>query len=284
MKKVIFTFMCVSALALNSSFGQGFYIKGGASYAFPAGRQPFITNDVRIGATGFSEILVATSYGKGVIPTVGIGFMFTENIGIEIAGSYLFGGKTESNISQLIGPDQTETISISSSATGINILPALVLRAPINGQIGIYSRTGLIMPVGGKIVTDITDVYAGTDMNTSIAYTREVKGKMTLGFAGAIGLNVRLSDRISFWAEANGQLLNVWAKSAELTAFTQDGDDILATLPVVDKQTTYVKEIYQNSNNDVNPGGLNKGLPYQELTEQVSFHNVGVGLGVAIHF
>jgi|SRR5690606_25766965 len=283
MRKAMVPLRSACILATVPTYGQGLYIKAGASYALPMGKQEFITNDVSATATSINETLVSTSYGKGIIPTVGIGFMFTEFIGFELAGSYLIGGKTEANVSIPYGSEDLEVSKISSKASSINLLPAIVLKAPVNGQIGIYSRTGLTIPIAGKITTTASTTYTAPGVSTVVNQTREVKGNMTVGIAGGLGVSIKLNNRLSFWAEANGQMLNVWSKTAEVTQYEVDGSDLLPSFSVADKEVNYVKELTQSSNNEYNPSGINENEPYEEMTQQVSFHNLGIGVGIAFH-
>lgn len=285
MKKIMLLFVTVIAATVLPAYSQGLYIKLGAGYAFPMGNQEFLANDLTVTGTSINETQIRTSYGKGVIPTLGIGYMFNEHIGIEVAASYLLGSATEANQSGPLMPGvDNMTISASSKAMGINLLPALKLQAPLNEMLQLYSRTGLIIPLGGKIITDINSSATQTGVTSNTVQTREVKGNMTVGLAGALGLNIAINDRFSIWVEANGQMLNVWAKSAETTALSVDGTDVLSSLSVSAKQIEFVKELNASGNNDYNPNGINESMPYEQLSEQVSFHNIGLGLGVAVHF
>ncbi len=285
MKKIMLLFVAAGALSTMPAYSQGLYVKLGAGYALPMGNQEFLANDLTVTGTSINETQVRTSYGKGFIPTLGVGYMFNEFIGIEVAASYLLGSATEAEQSGPLLPGvDNMTINASSKATGINLLPALKLQAPLNEKLQLYSRTGLVVPLGGKIITDITSSVTQDGLTSNTDQTREVKGNMTVGLAGALGLNIAINDRLSVWAEANGQMLNVWAKSAEVTAMSVDGADILSSLSVSNKQIEFVKELNASGNNDYNPNGINESLPYEQLSEQVSFHNIGLAIGVAFHF
>gem|GEM_PF-6474197 len=289
MKKITLGLTALAMMAASTSFAQGFYLKAGVGYNFPMGQQEFLRNDINALGGTYSETLVKASYGKGFNPGIGVGYMITKYIGVELGANFLLGGKTDAKINapilngnNVIGSSET---SISSKAVGITLYPAIKLMAPAYSKVSPYSRIGLAIPVWGKINTTI-DTKATIPSGTSSDYTkRETKGQFTAGLHGALGVNYDISDNIALWGEVNGQMLNVWSKTQEVTEHKVNGTDMLNTENTYSKETTYVKEVNSSSNNSAyNPLGYDASKPKDVLREQVSFHNVGISIGASFKF
>ncbi len=290
MKKITLGLTALALMAASTSFAQGFYLKMGVGYNFPMGQQEFVSNDINaLGA--YSEKLVTASYGKGFNPGIGVGYMITKYIGVELGGNFLLGGKTDAKINApvtggtppaVIGSRET---AVSSKAISFTLYPAIKLVAPAYSKVSPYTRIGLAIPVGGKITTTI-DTKATIPSGTSSDYVkRETKGNVNIGLHGAAGVNYDISDRIALWGEVNGQMLNVWSKSQKVTEHKVNGTDMLNTETIYNKETKYVKEINTSSNNATyNPNGYDGTKAKEVLREQVSFHNIGISLGMSIKF
>ena len=134
------------------------------------------------------------SQGKGIIPALKFGYMIDDNWGLEFGLSYL------------MGPDQVMEEDFEAPAAGITnysdvtkskssmirLTPQLVF----NSELGIYSRFGLIMPLGGKTTgtRDVSYTAGPSSSKTNIGAT--YKGSFGTGIAGAIGYKHELSKML----------------------------------------------------------------------------------------
>ncbi|MGB0404315.1 MAG: hypothetical protein ACPGEG_09480, partial [Salibacteraceae bacterium] len=129
MKKNYFKILSIAfalSLSVTSVFSQGSYLNVNAGYNFKMGSSNIMglynyteTN------SGSTEEQVHSSLGKGLNLGVAFGYMFTENIGAEIGGSYLLGGKTKATDKYSDG----STTEYEVSANMIRINPSVVISA-----------------------------------------------------------------------------------------------------------------------------------------------------------
>lgn len=263
MKKLSLTLAAVAAIGVSTASAQ-FYVKAGIGYSIGIG------GNAEYNTTQNSSTYAPLSYANGVTPILGLGYMFNPNIGFELGAAYLIGMDQERTIDAGALGKEVRT----SKASGITLYPAIKLRAPLNDRIAMYSRSGLALPVSGKITTmrDVT-----TALGTSNA-TLETKGNLSLGLHGALGLDVGINDMMSFWAEVNGQALKVSAKSREVTAYMVNGSDQLGSLPAINKTVNFHKELTASMNT------TDPNKPGDEVTENASFNAVGIAIGVSFTF
>src|SRR2546421_63968 len=106
-----FAFLLFS-FVYSAAHSQGGYLNIGMGYAFPSAIQNLGTTQV-----GSTQELVVGSFGKGLNFGATIGYMMNENIGVELAFSYLSGGEYTF----------IDTLDITEKVSGsmIRLIPAL---------------------------------------------------------------------------------------------------------------------------------------------------------------
>ena len=325
MKKII-----LFSLVLISSYisqAQHVYFKLAGGYSWPGlintsslkGFQPGesseptsatiteMMNIVDTGTTNRSYKLVHGSYGKGANIGLSVGYMFNKWIGIEMNMVYLFGSKINStqttDASNLLGP--AATTRISTSASGLSLLPALNIVAAVDGwKVHPYARLGLSIPVFGSIKHTINidapnpnSLFFPTAKSLRSHVEVSTDSKFSLGFVGAVGVNYEVYKNLKIWGEMNIQVLDVRAKKTTVKDFSITQTDatgtesVLTTLAdfkhVYSKEVVYVDELNENSNNsnyNTNsfPGGLNynQDKPKEELRPTAPFNNIGFSIGI----
>ncbi|MEN8250209.1 MAG: hypothetical protein ABFS32_14850 [Bacteroidota bacterium] len=210
------------------------------------------------GTTGTN---VYGSLGAGINIGARLGYMFNENLGFELGASYLMGSK------QTLYSDGTETYEAKSS--NLRIAPALVTIL----DNGLYTRTGLIVPVMGSTIVTATDSSIDSELEM------ENKGSFSVGFIGALGYSKSLSDNMIFFAELEYIGLRIKQNTSTVTKATVGGQDMLdAIFPTVsDKEIVYVDEIdFASPTPDTEPT--------QEFAETSPFSSLGLNVGVIIKF
>ncbi len=245
------------AVVLAASAQAQFYAKIGVGVNMPAANT-IVARKV----TTTDEEVVKGSYGKGISPVLGIGYMFNPHVGVELGASYLLGSKYES-----VTTTQSTTTTTDMKANGITVLPAVVLKTGDNdSKIRLYSRAGLMVNLGPKFTQNMKSV-TGTSVSER---TTEYKSNLSLGYTGALGVSFRLNKMIGIWVEAVGNSTSSWQKSGEITASSANGVDNLGSIPAATKSWNFTDK-KSNSSTDV--------LAYSE-----PMSSIGLAIGATFTF
>lgn len=262
-----------------NTFAQGLYVNAGAGYGFPAAcfllEEDYTINSGNEFATWDYEIVKGSgSFGKGILPGIAVGYMFNKNIGAELGIGYLLGGKIKSK-DQEIYSYGTETTETTLKGTMLRFTPALKMTVG-DGNIKPYMRAGLVVGAAGKV--KVTENYTGPDGEKSNTEEQETeyKGGISLGFSGALGADIMLSDNIGFFAEL-GVITQSWApKTGEITKYTVNGVDKLGELDTFEKETEFV-DSFSNSS-----GSFDENSPMKSLKVYMPFSSFSINVGVKI--
>ncbi len=210
------------------------------------------------------------SMGNGFIPALKFGYMFNDNWGFELGFSALFGAKN------LVGEDMEVPSGYTSyeekiyaQARGYRLMPSFVFKT----DAGVYSRVGLIVPLGGKtmVYDDVSYSVAGT--SGTISAERENHGFFTLGFTGALGYGYELNDQMTIFGEFEYVGLRFYGKTASITKYEVNGADKLADLKPIQKETEFVDEVKTGDNQDPEK-------PYKALKSATPYSSFGINLGL----
>ncbi len=158
------------------------------------------------------------SLGKGIPVSLEAAYFFNENIGIQLDATYLIGLEVTHNEST----DPADLSRDYSKTMQFRLSPQLVLKT----DMGLYMRTGIVMPVLGKTTLYLEDENGGGPGNQTYMEV-ESKGKFSLGFIGAVGYQYNLSDKLSLFGEIEYVGLSIKRKSSEVTVFEFNGSDEL---------------------------------------------------------
>lgn len=289
MKKLILSTLVMAATA-SSVFAQdaaktnngGGFVRVGLGYSFPfAGTTHFMGTP--ISGTGMEGTTTPTpitydlknaSYGAGFNAVIGGGYMFNRNIGIDLSvGLGIAMKKNEYTETSPAAVNDYSYTRTSYAKMPVLVMPALVFSTGHNMLEG-YARVGLALPVAGKLVVEEKYTTTGGSM-TSVS---EIKNKLSVGAVGAVGVKYHISDMIGLWLEVNGLSMTANAKSGEVTEFTVNGVNELSQLDVVDREVEF-----SNNYTEGNPNQT-ATTPFQHGPVTSPFSNIGIGLGVAIHF
>ena len=206
------------------------------------------------------------SYGVGVHAGLGVGFMLSENLGIQVAADYVRG-----KVDQEIGFQGITAISASTDVTQIQLSPMLVISTGVEG-FNLYSKTGLLFPV----MSSYEKEYSGSLPNDGMVLQKESLNLSTkLGLVGAIGFLFSTNEKLSIFLEAEAINLALTPKSNEVTSFEQNGTDKLSELTTTQKNINYVDQV-------TNTGNTNEAR--QALATPISFSSFGVNVGLNIYF
>ena len=138
-----------------------------------------------------------------------------------------------------------------------------------------YARAGLILGMSGKkkYLEDYDhEIYGSVTQKTF----REVNltGGLSIGFMGAIGIEVPLGGSCKFFTELNF-ISQSWAPTkGKITKFTVDGIDKLSTLNTRQKETDYVSSYSYSS------GQYDPNQPSKSLKTYLPMSSIGLNVGL----
>lgn len=271
MKNTIKLFAFLFALSFTATaYGQGAYVRLGAGYHFGAFQTNMGTSSTTTG-TGTTSESINYSLGGGIPISLGIGMDFTDNLALDLGFDYWLGSKVETGNSTNSTLTPTYNQTTETYTRQMRLTPSIKISTGNEG-LDLYSRVGVVLPIGGTTYSDVT-----IDYTTQIEGTYENKGKFGLGYTGALGLNLGLSDNLSFYGEVAGISLGITGESQELTKYDVDGNDGLAALPTSSKETTYVDELTPTSNTDPTQ-------PAEVIATSSSFGSWGINVGIKFNF
>lgn len=321
MKKSLFYTLVFSLLfvGMENLTAQGAYFQVRLGTAFDSnGNAQGTTGTENLDNNTFSIENVYGTSGGGQNGGIALGYMFSKNLGFELGLNYLIGSKDEVNYSQSTS-NSTDTIfgSVDFSSTSIQtsytrqfrVAPSIVLRASDEG-LSPYARFGIILPVGGKTVTDLSVIAdqkssllgVETESNSTTDAVFETTGNGSVGFQGAFGINFSISDNLGVFGELEYISLGIRSKETVITEYTQintingasnvlSPDVRLQDLPVGVVTTIYKDQLTHTSNatfTDSDGNVTNPGYDPEKATEALArtsyYNSIGINVGLKLSF
>lgn len=258
--------MLLSAMGLSAQM----YVGLGFGYHMAATTNVFGTS---MNAAG-DESNIYGSQGAGILPDFRFGYMLNDNWGLEFGLSYLMGSNQlmneDNNVPMGLDSYKSETYSKS---TMIRFAPQLVFKSGM----GIYSRLGLYMPLGGKTIGTKDVTYSIS--NTTVIQHIEVEyhGDFTIGYTAALGYSLNLSDKMALFGEFQYVGMNIYNKTATFKVYTKDGVDQLPGMKTIQKEVEYVDEVLATDNTDVD-------APAKVLKSASAYSSFGINVGINYQF
>lgn len=252
--------------------------------------------------------------GQGLNLQITPGYMFNDHIGVELGINYYLGSRVTvqevnydlhahvsiAGMSDELDVEDYVDVLATSKSQQMRLIPSLVLSTGASKNISGYAKFGLVLPVFGSSTvsmdrTDKTVVNSGFDfVNGKITYDeiaetktsqeQVINGSFTVGFKGAMGINFKVAEKISVFAEVFATNLQIDRKKAELTKFEIGGVDQLPNMTTYQKEITYVNELSNTSNSaEMNPD-FTPGSAREALKMGTNFNQLGLAVGVKFNF
>jgi len=273
MKKIMITLGVL--LAGSTAFTQGAYATFGLGYAgSTAGEKIGETTVYKAGKKTTTSI--NGTFGKGIPVNLGVGFMVSEHIGVELGFTYLMG--SEITISETTSDAALGLVSDITKTKGssVRVSPVLVLSTGGEG-LSLYSKLGLIVPVGGKTTYVKETTLDGGPTDILIKEEGESKGSFSMGYTASLGASMPIAGNISVFGELQMLNLRIKGNTKTVTSYEVAGVDKLSTLPKSVTHTEYVDEIGPDDNTD--PTKATK-----ELNSASNYSTLGINVGVKMKF
>lgn len=273
MKKLILPVLAVFSLGTASA---QFNLGVSVGYGFGSPGHVLGTNTNSTGS--FSEKNIYGTLGTGLQANLTPAYMFGEHFGIELGLNGFFGSKVTIDEATTSAGNYKHT----QGSSQFRISPALVVKSG-GEKLSVYARGGFVLPLLGSVKSEIND--AATTPGVTTIMELKTTGKVSLGYTGAVGLNVHFGEKMAFFAELGANSLRVKSKQTDLTKYTVNGTDQLGNVPTYGKQTKYVDELTGSSNNaSVNPSGTNTGNAKEDLRQVANFSNFFIQVGIKFSF
>jgi hypothetical protein len=253
--------------------GAQVYFNVGAGYGLTTAPSGYLNNGTSMNGTVYTNTITVKSglsYGKGTQILFAAGTMINTNIGVELGVNYLAGAKYTNTYTATGNFSYNETYTRVGSM--LRLCPTLVLTTG-KSKVKPYMKTGLVVGISPKIKE--TDEQLSTNSGNSNYLSKyETQGNVSFGFTNSLGLNIALSNSLSFFGEFN-IITQAWAPQKRIaTLVTQNGVDQLPVLQNYYKEIDFVSSVINNGTTDFN-------APRQSL--KVSYAYSSVGLNVGLH-
>ena len=286
MKKILL--LCVAcALAPQFTFAQEFYTRFGLGYALPQAGQtmdgtatPYsgTASNYTVSGTNYTSYNIKkVSFSSGLHGVAGLGYMFNSHVGVEGSLDFLLSAKQYSFTFQnvTIGGVASNVDIIQKAKNCILFTPALVLQSD-GKRANLYTRLGVVVPLNTKITQDqIFTNLPGTGAIQSDDYSWEIKNSFSLGFSAAAGVKYAVNERMKLWGEVSFLSLAMYAKEANLTEVSVNGQGGYLDQVAADQRKVVYSDNFKSTTNDY----------FHQPTYSQPFSNVTINVGVqyALH-
>jgi hypothetical protein len=221
----------------------------------------------------------STGLGSGLNVNLAFGYMFSENVGIELGVNEFIGLNKKIHYSNTTLLNE-ETSDTKISGMMLQLIPAIVI-SPGGEKLSPYARLGMIIGILPSVVQKENSTYVNNPVlkatSTTEVYNFKQYGGVALGFTAAGGVAYKLNDHLKLYAEMVFNGITYAPTKGKVKEWTIDGVDRLATATTKDKEWTYEKK-YDNAENipDANPDKKSK------ISQ--NFSNVELNIGVKFNF
>lgn len=256
----------VISLFSSNLFAQKTYVDFHAGYGLGINAQnlnyfDFYNITESPNATTYEQVDV--SLGKGLNLGGSFGYMFNEQMGLELGVSYLFGDASKAKHTEVDGATE---YTLSSRMLRFN--PSFVIASNFE-KINPYAKFGFIMGFGSVM-------YETVDNDNGDIEVEKLKlnGGMALGLTSALGLRYNLNDKMAVYGEFNMINLSYAPTTGEVTEATSNGVNELPDMTTREKEIEFV---------DSYTGDSPDAQPRKELKQSLPFGSFGLNIGLRIN-
>lgn len=283
MKKQLFLLgfmICSMTMIGQTEKKESWYFKLGGSYFMQTAATEFPTvggqaalSKVFVGGNLISEESITGSFGEGFRTGAGVGYRFTDRLGVEMGINY-YNSNDKTMVKRI--DDGLVTLRSVGQITAFDLAPAIVLFLGEVKGFETYSKVGVIVPVHGDLTIKTNAVVAP---GVNVFSKDVIKPNPTLGFQAALGTSYKLAKNLSAFAELEYRNFTVHGKDKETTEFTVNGTDRLNTRTTAQIHSNYSDRLDSNSNNS-QFNTIDSTRPTDELSSYVGISGLGLTLGM----
>ncbi|MCB9232308.1 MAG: outer membrane beta-barrel protein [Bacteroidia bacterium] len=272
---ILLFFALLSAASMQA---QGFSVRVGGGFAVPVSKDVLEISQFADTSGNIYNDNVYGTLGGGLRLNVAPGWWINEHFGVELGVTWLMSSRITAF--QQIAPG-TE-VNVDAYTRQLQLAPALMLRSGTEG-VQVYSRVGAVLPIIGTTYQEVSvaTVFGG---QTFTNYQKIAnKGSLSIGFQGAIGVFYPINDMISVFAEIEAVSLKIKSKTAEVTEYTTNGQDLLDNLNTIDRYTNFQDEISNSSNNPDFNSNPDTNSPLEDLSTKSPYSGAGINIGIILN-
>lgn len=205
MKNIFHNFIaCVTLSCCIVTTNAQFYLKAFTGYSFCSHPIPYANFQETINNT-VSTTSFKYKPGNGLNVGFAGGYNINSKIGVEINANFILPHTKEGKYqysTNFFG--RTDAYNLKSSTSVYNFSSMLVFSVPYKSKTNIYFKAGPnFLLLKTKLNNKTTEYYTNSN-STSIKDEENIlKGKINIGFQGAIGACFKQSKKISFFSEFN---------------------------------------------------------------------------------
>jgi len=272
MKKAALLALGISLIA-NVANAQ-FYFRAGAGYAVPQAGQTLDGNATPYSGTrsnstySVSYDMKNVSFSSGAQAVLGFGYMFNDHVGVQLDGSFGLANTkysfTDQNVN--LGGGYQGNVHINMKAKSpVVLMPSLVLQTGGSSAWNLYTRFGAALPLMSSISNEQVIFVPSVSVTETI--TSKLTSSFSLGFAAAAGLQYKISDKTTFWAELNMLSMSLMLKEVTYQTATINGVTYPLDSLSIPPSIKYSKNAIVDTNYNTLP------------TYSLPFSNLGVHIG-----
>ena len=208
---------------------------------------------------------VKVNFGKGFTGSIGIGYMFTEQLGAEMEAGYLAGGKNHTSFHRISNPDPdiTTLINTEMHAQMVVFKPSIVMVTKLSESLNLHGKFGIVT---GKGTLFVNDKMSGRG---ELVQEAEYYGGWGFGLQGGLGLDYKINTNYEVFSEIKMSNLSYAPTKYRLTKQMHNGVDDLypAEQEEVSLENAYTNVDSQNQVSLKQPfnfstASLNVGIKY----------------------
>lgn len=221
------------------------------------------------------------SLGGGLPINFGVGFGVAENVMFNANFCYWLGSAvtvTDADVSADLG--QLGTLSLTGTAVAQSNQFRFNPGFTFGSESGLYARTGLIIPLGGKTTVTIETDQSSPLGSVTTKEVQETTGNFSIGASTAIGYAFGIADGMKLAFELQALALNIQGATSTIVSFedNQDGDMDSEYPNTIDRETTFVDMLDGNSNNPDYNGDVDVNSPLEDFAQRQSFGAWGLNV------
>jgi hypothetical protein len=214
MKKLL---IFVFALVATSVSAQYYVSVSGGAQMGSAG----VLMGTELNAAGTQATNEYGSFGEGLNAQLRAGYFWNKTFGVELGLSYLHGAEqVRDSYRSYYGKSSAtltnEVVDAKAYARAYGFSAALIY----NFNENIYGKFGALTKVGGKTVAELSRSTSTPFGPVVASGEQEFKGRIPLGFIGAMGYKYKINDKLNLFAELEYLGINVTRDKSEFTSLT----------------------------------------------------------------
>ncbi|PHS54279.1 MAG: hypothetical protein COB01_01375 [Lutibacter sp.] len=285
-KYLLFTF----AMVLATSMSAQIYVSASGGYAMGSAGVKFGDKTTMNGVEN-----TYGSYGEGLNTQLRVGHFFNDTFGIEFGLGYLHGA--DQTIKSVEGIPGQPNVDLFARGRAYGFSSSVVYNFSKN----LYGRFGALIKVGGKteLVGSIESLSlpAGAipgvpiATNLDINFIQDYKGRLPLGFIGAMGYKHQIGNNLNIFAELEYMGISVTRDTSEIVEFDASLQEVPGSTLSIDQ----VRSILLAGGSSL-AGIFNKDIEYvdelplghtdsqKQLSQTVPYSSFGINVGITYTF